>query len=67
MVITDVQRRKKIVDIYRKLHSLRATAAKTGVNVKTVKKWVDRYKEGGVKALADKRFKMPPPARRRKK
>lgn len=67
MVISDVQKRKKIVDVYKKLHSLRATAAKTGVNVKTVKKWVDRYKKGGVKALADKRFKMPLPARKRKR
>lgn len=67
MVTTDVQKRKKIVDIYKKLRSLRATAAKTGVNVKTVKKWVDRYKEGGIKALADKRFKIPPPAKRHKR
>jgi|YelNatPaOPRAMG01_1025707.scaffolds.fasta_scaffold23586_2 transposase len=67
MVTTDVQKRKKIVDIYKRLHSLRATAARTGVNVKTVKKWVDRYKKGGIKALADKRFKMPLPRKRHKK
>lgn len=58
-MISDVQKRVKIVQIYKKLGSLRGTAEKLGTNVKTVKKWVDRFSRSGKKGLVDKRFKVP--------
>ena len=58
-MVSDVQKRMKIVETYKKLESLRGTAQKVGANVKTVKKWVDRFAKYGKKGLADKRFKMP--------
>ena len=62
-MVSDVQKRLKIVQTYKKLGSLRGTAEKTGTNVKTVKKWVDRFKQHGQKGLADKRFKVAPKGR----
>jgi transposase len=62
-MVSDVQKRLRIVQTYKKLGSLRATAEKTGTNVKTVKKWVDRYKQYGQKGLADRRFKVAPKGR----
>ncbi len=58
-MISDVQKRLKIVQAYKKLGSLRGTAQKMGTNVKTVKKWVDRFSKFGQKGLVDKRFKLP--------
>jgi len=62
-MVSDVQKRLKIVQMYKKTGSLRGTAEKTGANVKTVKKWVDRFKQYGQKGLADKRFKVAPKGR----
>ena len=56
---SDVQKRLKIVQTYKKLGSLRGTAEKLDTNVKTVKKWVDRFSRSGQKGLVDKRFKAP--------
>ncbi|HUI29137.1 MAG TPA: helix-turn-helix domain-containing protein [Candidatus Acidoferrales bacterium] len=56
---SDVQKRLKIVQTYKKVGSLRGTAEKVGANVKTVKKWIDRYSKFGQKGLTDKRFKSP--------
>ena len=56
---SDVQKRVKIVQMYKKLGSLRGTAEKLGTNVKTVKKWVDRFSKSGQKGLTDRRFKSP--------
>jgi len=58
-MVSDVQKRMKIVDTYKKLGSLRGTAVKLGTNVKTVKKWVDRFTKSGKKGLVDKRYKVP--------
>ncbi len=58
-MVSDVQKRMKIVETYKKLGSLRGTAEKLETNVKTVKKWVDRFSKHGEKGLIDKRFKMP--------
>jgi len=58
-MMSDVQKRLKIVQMYKKLGSLRGTAEKLGANVKTVKKWVDRFSKFGNKGLVDKRFKVP--------
>ncbi len=58
-MMSDVQKRMKIVQTYKRLESLRSAAEKAGVNVKTVKKWVDRFAKYGKKGLIDKRFKMP--------
>lgn len=58
-MMSDVQKRMKIVETYKKLGSLRGTAEMLGANVKTVKKWVDRYSKNGKKGLIDKRFKPP--------
>ncbi len=58
-MVSDVQKRLKIVQTYKKLGSLRGTAEKVGTNVKTVKKWVDRFAKSGEKGLIDKRFKLP--------
>ena len=58
-MMSDVQKRMRIVETYKKLESLRGTAEKVGANVKTVKKWVDRFAKYGKKGLTDKRFKMP--------
>ncbi len=58
-MMSDVQKRMRIVDTYKKLGSLRGTAEKLGTNVKTVKKWVDRFSKSGKKGLVDKRFKAP--------
>ncbi len=58
-MMSDVQKRMKVVETYKKLSSLRGAAAKLGVNVKTVKKWVDRFAKYGKKGLTDKRFKAP--------
>jgi len=58
-MMSDVQKRMKIVEIYKRLGSLRGTAARLGTNVKTVKKWVDRFSRHGKKGLVDKRFKQP--------
>ncbi len=64
-MMSDVQKRMKIVETYKKLKSLRRTAERTGVNVKTVKKWVDRFGSHGKKGMVDKRFKMPVKSRGR--
>ena len=58
-MVSDVQKRLKIVQTYKKMGSLRGTAAKMDTNVKTVKKWVDRFSKFGKKGLVDKRFKLP--------
>ncbi len=58
-MVSDVQKRMKIVQTYKKMGSLRGTAAKMDTNVKTVKKWVDRFSKFGKKGLVDKRFKQP--------
>ena len=58
-MVSDAQKRLRIVQTYKKLGSLRATAEQTKTNVKTVKKWVDRYNSQGQKGLTDKRFKAP--------
>ncbi len=58
-MMSDVQKRMRIVETYKKLESLRGTAEKVDANVKTVKKWVDRFAKYGKKGLVDKRFKMP--------
>ncbi len=58
-MISDVQKRMKIVETYKKLGSLRGTAEKLNANVKTVKKWVDRFSDYGKKGLEDRRFKSP--------
>ncbi|HEY9166918.1 MAG TPA: helix-turn-helix domain-containing protein [Candidatus Kryptonia bacterium] len=58
-MMSDVQKRMKIVETYKRLGSLRGTAARLDQNVKTVKKWVDRFAKYGKKGLIDKRFKAP--------
>jgi transposase len=58
-MMSDVQKRMRIVEAYKKRKSLRGTAERVGVNVKTVKKWVDRFAKYGKKGLTDKRFKAP--------
>jgi transposase len=58
-MVSDVQKRLKIVQTYKKMGSLRGTAEKLDTNVKTVKKWVDRFSKLGQKGLADRRFKLP--------
>ena len=58
-MMSDVQKRMKIVEMYKRLGSLRGTAARLDQNVKTVKKWVDRFAKYGKKGLIDKRFKAP--------
>jgi len=47
--------RREIVDFYLRGHSYRETAEFFEVNVKTVVKWVKRYKEEGLEGLKDRR------------
>jgi len=58
-MVSDVQKRLKIVQTYKKMGSLRGTAEKLETNVKTVKKWVDRFSKLGQKGLVDRRYKLP--------
>ncbi len=66
-MVSDVQKRLKIVQAYKKLGSLRGTAEKLSTNVKTVKKWVDRFSKFGQKGLTDRRFKLPVKSKGRSK
>ena len=45
--------RRQMVEYYMKINSYRSTAEKFGVNLKTVIKWVKRYKEKGLEGLKD--------------
>ena len=56
---SEVKKRLKLVQTYKKVGSLRVAAEETHTNVKTVKKWVDRFTKFGQKGLVDKRFKAP--------
>jgi hypothetical protein len=66
-MVSDVQKRLKLVQTYKKMGSLRGTAEKLSTNVKTVKKWVDRFSKFGQKGLADRRFKLPVKSKGRSK
>jgi transposase len=55
---SEVKKRLKLVQTYKKTGSLRATAKATHTDVKTVRKWVVRYKKSGQKGLLDQRFKV---------
>ena len=55
---SEIKKRLKLVQAYKKIRSYRATAKATHVDVKTVVKWVGRYRKSGMKGLSDQRFRV---------